>query len=424
MMLKNISMLASASAVAQFVTLLSLPVLSRLFNDEAFGIFQIYVSTLNFILMFSALRYEMAILAADTKFRYKNLVRLAFRLILLVCGISICFSIVVAPYIVNSYQYGEFILYFVPLMTLIGGIFYSVSHIVIREREYKLSAESKMLQAISYVLAAFLFARFGWVIIGLVVADLVSRLLSALWLTWRLPQISRMLSKSINWTHARLVAYRYRDYPTFALPGSSLSALLGIVVPFTFFAMYDLSVAGQYALVERFVLLPIGVVVAAAGQVFTGDFSEQVRTKGGNLNGTFRRVILSAFLVGLAPALLLFFAGPTVVPFVFGSQWSLAGEICSIAAPIALTRLVAGPVHMAIVACDRQGLQLTWEVGRFFFTVFLFLIIAYIDVKNPLHVMEVYAASVTVSYVLFLVLADYVTQQKDGISLKENQEKF
>lgn len=424
MMFKNISMLVSASAVAQFITLLSLPVLSRLFNDEAFGVFQIYVSTLNFILMVSALRYEMAILAADTDFRYKNLVRLAFRLIILVCGISICFCILVAPYIIKSYQYGELILYFLPLMILIGGIFYSISHIVIREREYKISAESKMLQAISYVVAAFLFARFGWVLIGLVIADLASRFLSALWLNWRLPQISRMLSKPINWTHARLVAYRYRDYPTFALPGSSLSALLGVVVPVTFFAMYDLSVAGQYALVERFVLLPIGVVVAAAGQVFTGDFSEQVRSKRGNLNGTFRRVILSAFLIGLAPALLLFLAGPTVVPFLFGSQWSLAGEICSIAAPIALTRFVAGPVHMAIVACDRQGLQLTWEVGRFFFTVFLFLIIAYIDVGNPLHVMEVYAASVTVSYIFFLILADFVTQQKDDSSLKENQGKI
>jgi O-antigen/teichoic acid export membrane protein len=418
-MFKNISILVSASAAAQVLTVLSLPILSRLFDDTSFGIFQIYISTLNMLLMIAAMRYEMAILAANTKFRYRNLVKIVFRLILFMSGLSVVFCFVLWPFLYDWLGNLVDLLYFIPFMILVGGGFYAITHIVIREQEYKISAKSKLVQAMSYVLFGILLGLGKFSVFGLVLADLISKLISSLWLLLKLPQIGKLMFRPLNWAHAKLVAFRFKDYPIYALPGSLMSASIGLLVPLTFFAMYDLSVAGQYAIVERFVLLPVGVIAAAAGQVFTGDFSKQARINDTNLNETFRYIVFKLFLIGIFPTLVLYLAGPEVVPFLFGSQWGLAGEICRIAAPIALVRLVAGPVHMAIVACGRQGLQLTWEVSRFLLTLALFLIVMYLDFQNPLDVMRIYVLSVVISYISFLILADRVTKKRvSAIQLK------
>ena len=133
-MFKNISILVSASAAAQILTVLSLPILSRLFDDTSFGIFQIYISTLNMLLMIAALRYEMAILAANTKFRYRNLVKIVFRLIFFMSGLSVVCCIVLWPFLYDLLGNLVDFLYFIPFMILVGGVFYAITHIVIREQ--------------------------------------------------------------------------------------------------------------------------------------------------------------------------------------------------------------------------------------------------------------------------------------------------
>lgn len=417
-MLKNISLLISASVGAQALTVLFLPVLSRLFDDESFGALQIYMSVMNMLLMCSAVRYEMAILIARTNFQYHTLVKLVSRLIFTVAMLSCLVILIFRTLVIEYYPEIEGILFLVPMMILVGGFYYSLTHIVIRERAYKISARNKMVQASSFIAGALVLGFVNKSLLGLVIADMVSRFIASVSLILQIPSVFRRACRSLKLRHARLIAFLHRDFPIYAFPGSFMSAAVGAIVPLTFFAMFDISVAGQYAIVERFVLLPVGVVAGAAAQVFTGDFSLKVRSNNESLNKTFRLVVTRLFLLGLIPTMVLYYWAPTLVPFIFGVQWELAGKICQIAAPIALVRLVAGPVHMVLVACDRQGLQLIWETFRFLITVSLFLVVIALGIENPLVVMKWYVASVLIAYGVFLIMSDRVTLKSNN--LKQN----
>ena len=58
---KSVLMLAGGTAIAQFLSVATSPIISRLFTPDDFGVLSIYVSILSIVAVFATLRYEFAI---------------------------------------------------------------------------------------------------------------------------------------------------------------------------------------------------------------------------------------------------------------------------------------------------------------------------------------------------------------------------
>ena len=65
---------------AQAIAFLALPILTRQFSPEAFGHFQIFQSVSAFILVFSSMRYEVALLRAESDEEFAAVARLCLYL--------------------------------------------------------------------------------------------------------------------------------------------------------------------------------------------------------------------------------------------------------------------------------------------------------------------------------------------------------
>ncbi len=91
-MFRNILTVLSGSVVAQLIAIAALPILTRLYDAQAFGRYQIYISILNVAVMFVAFRYEVALIGARPGRVFDNLLRLTFRL----CIITSLMAIFVA----------------------------------------------------------------------------------------------------------------------------------------------------------------------------------------------------------------------------------------------------------------------------------------------------------------------------------------
>src|SRR5438132_12681156 len=81
-MLKDVALVLRGTVIAQVIGFLALPLLSRLLAPEAFGNLQLFTSILTLMLVFSTLRYEIAILRARDGRRLAAVVRLCLLLIL------------------------------------------------------------------------------------------------------------------------------------------------------------------------------------------------------------------------------------------------------------------------------------------------------------------------------------------------------
>lgn len=408
-MLRNVLMLISASVGAQLISVAFLPVLSRLYDEEAFGVFQIYITSLNLCLMVVALRYEVALLTAGSEHRFRTLLRLIVRISVVMSVLVGIAGAIAFPWIESTYPEFTTIVFVLPVAMLAAGLLQTLTFVVIHDRRYGLSASVKFAQASGYVGAGLLFALGPLAMVGLPLADMAGRLIAAGTVLSRIKGLLGRLFGPLSRTQARLTAWRFRDYPIYTMPGTFLSSAIGVLVSITFLGMFDLGVAGQYALVDRFILLPVGLIAGAATQVFTGDFAEQVRNGSQDVNRKFRSTVLVLMAVAVVPAVALYFSAPVLVPFVFGEQWQLAGQLCQIAVAIAVVRFVAGPMMMVLIICNRQGLLLAWHVLRFVLTCGIFGVLILSGTEDPLEVMWYYVVSVVISYAVYLVLADRVT---------------
>src|SRR4051794_21575841 len=121
-MLRNIAIILRGSLIAQAIGFLILPLLSRLFTPDAFGTFQLFQAISSVLLVFAAMRYEVALLRAEDD----RELRATFWLCLTVTGLTSVGVAIVAAVIVASGWPAvaaalPFSIWLFPLALLAGG---------------------------------------------------------------------------------------------------------------------------------------------------------------------------------------------------------------------------------------------------------------------------------------------------------------
>jgi O-antigen/teichoic acid export membrane protein len=161
----------------------------------------------------------------------------------------------------------------------------------------------------------------------------------------------------------RAVASRYREYPIVALPAVVINSAGITITPIMIYATFDVDAAGQYALVDRVMSLPIAVVATSVSQAFMGQLATAMR-HGTEARTQFLSVIRWLAIVGILPTLLVILSAPTAFVLLFGSEWELAGRLAQLLAPAAFVGLITGGVNMTLSVVGRQKTQMAWNTAR------------------------------------------------------------
>lgn len=395
----------TGTVIAQLIALAAMPLMSRLYTPEDFGRYQIYVSTLNVLLVIVAFRYEFALLNAKTATSFRDLIALVLRLNLFTSAFTALVVWIGYDFLKDRLDGFSAILCLLAPAMLVGGIYQTLSFIPIRDRKYRLSAKSKLGQSVGFVGSSLAFALGPFSAVGMVAADMVGRLVGSATIVSANRSLAGELASSSPPNALRDVAVEYRKFPLMTFPGTLLSALAALIPTIAFAQLFSHAVIGQYALVERFILLPVGVVAVAVGQVFTGDLASDIRNRPESAYANFKRVVIVLFSIGLPASVAGYLFLPWAVPIVFGDQWKLAGELAALAMPIALSTFVAAPVHMTLLLSDNVGLQICWEIARFLLMVATLLFLQSYEQAAPEMVMATLAWVSCSAYIVFLYIA-------------------
>ena len=122
--------------------------------------------------------------------------------------------------------------------------------------------------------------------------------------------------------------------------------------------LYGIEFAGYVALAQRLLSAPLALVGRSLSDVY------QVRITGHGEAISNRMVRMTFLLIGgtlalAAPAcIILWLWGPPIFVFVFGGNWSIAGEVVAILAPLAVFQLCGGIVTRLLIEIGRQELRL------------------------------------------------------------------
>ncbi len=370
---KNVAKVGSGTTIAQIVSLLLGPLITRLYSPEVFGAAGLFLSISGVIVIISSFRLERALFLVSEEnrnylFSICIIISTVFALLSFVIILFIGFIYPIIK-IENVYYLLPIYIYFISLYNIlyayINGLKYytliSVTTVIL-----------SLLVSSSRLGFGYLFESSAEVYIG---AELIALLLivSMIIIALRQGKIQTQYSDKTLKVKYRLsniirVFNVYKSFPKFDIITSLLNSLSWYLPSYFIAFFFGNQILGFYTLGFAMVRMPMNLLGKAIGDVFykqaTDDFSQD------KLGFRAVSTIDKLLSFGILPSILLAVMGSDIFSLVFGQNWETAGTYSAILSIWSLIWLISSPISTLFYVIDEQEkfmlIVLVGTVLRFF----------------------------------------------------------
>lgn len=365
---RNVAMIATGAALAQGLTLLTSPLLTRLFSPEAFGFLGVFAAVTGILGPATALRYELAIPVARTKRMASALLYLCFTCAAVLAALAALFAALWATDIAALLASPglEPYLILLPVHILAMGVFLGLSQWAVRRKHFSLMARNPLTRAVVTIgvqLGSGLAALGqGWLIFGVLAGNVAA----ALGLAGRLMRLEAEALRAPRHFRASLIAAarRFRRFPVFSAPQALINALSQQLPNLVLAAFFGPAIVGLYWLTIRILQAPSNLVGQAVRQVFYQRVCDLLN-HGDRPFPLMAKTTGALFLVGAVAFLPVIAFGPMLFGLVFGDNWREAGEFARWVALWSWVGFANVPAVCGLQAIGAQRALLIYEILLF-----------------------------------------------------------
>jgi lipopolysaccharide exporter len=360
---RNVAMLSIGTAAAQGFSVLAAPVLTRVCPAAAIGQLALFTSFASVAAVGVSLKYELGIVSAPNA---SDAARLTYASAILSVPVSITSGIALYAAIHYSwFGFDDLPTYSAFLMTAVLfliGIFTALRYWTIRNERFSLISRTTVGQhaarALSQVCFGILYSGPG----GLMTGELLGRAVGVLPLfrdAW--PSVRKLSSgasiRDLLYTlrgHRKLVAY--------SLPSTFIDTLVANLPIPIIIKLYGLEDGAYFALVQKVLAVPLGLISASVADTFHSSFARCVRENPRQMRPLFSRTSFWLFAIGLVPSVILALFGRSIISVIFGIHWGVAGTLAALSAPWFLSQFVVSPLSRLVFVLHGQELKLIYDV--------------------------------------------------------------
>lgn len=394
----GVATLAAGTAIAQLITVTSMPVLTRLYTPTDFSTLAFFSSVLALLSVVVNGRLELAIPIAKTDGRALDLVWLC---LLVALAVTAVFTVVI---LVLDLSIGlparadqENIWLFLSLGLLLAGIYKPIHYWHIRQKNYRLITKVRIFQSSGAVATQVLIRFTIFSNIGLVFGDIFQRGAGFSGMIRHLLQHSKKINHTPTIRGIRTALRRNHRYPKYSV-FEGLANSAGVNLPIILISTSTSGgEAGFFLLAFRLLAAPLNLVGGAISQVYLAEGSAAL--KDGLLYSSTVTAVKHLALVCILPGLLLMALAPTLTPILFGSEWGRAGEVLALMCPWFFFQLLVSPVSMAVHFIGRQKLGLILQA---FGLVVRVIPVAAAVILGSDFVTEIFCGFSAIFYVFYL----------------------
>ncbi len=356
---KNLATLVTGNTVAQLIGFLAIPVLSRLYTPEEFGEVALFVGIVNVIAIAANARYDMAIVLPRRSGE-------AFHLLVGSMGITtvvtILLFVVIAIFktpIVSLFEAPVFsqIIWLIPVLVFLLAIHKSMHFWFNRHKNYKTIAHNRVLLSTAQTglkLPKFLYSDGNW---GLIIGTVVGQAIAVATYFRKIWRESAWRLRYFSYQTMQRVFKEYANFPKFLMPMAVINAFSVNILIFALSAIASSTIVGFYERAFRVINMPFSLISTSFGNVF---YEQMTRTKNP------KKLYLTSYFANLAIAAVILtpvmFWGEAIFTFVLGKDWTEAGTIAMIIAPLTISNYASACVSNVFSVYKKNQLSLIWQV--------------------------------------------------------------
>jgi len=404
---RHAAALGGGALAAQAVQALATPILGRLYDPSAFGVFTLLLSAAAIPAAIGGLRYELAIVLAKNNARAMNIVALQTICNIASTGLSLLAVLFFRNQIAAAFGVEELglWLFLAPLVVFLTNAWLAVTYWLVRTKQFASLARCRVAQTSSaagvQMAASFLFHGGP---LGLIVGFVIGQCVPLLVL---LKQVrlgySKLLRDALSLQYIRQSAVDHSNFPKYTVPYGFAAVLRerGLVLLLGLFA--STHVIGLFALALRLVYMPVGLI---SGSISTVLYQRVANERDVSVAGPLTYRILTTLVTAATPAFVFIaWHAQDVFAVLLGSQWRDAGLYAALMATPACTYLLSGVLDRMLDVVGHQRTALLIEAAYSSLAVLVFLVGLYVFKSAPIAV--TLFAAVTACYHVVWMFAVY-----------------
>jgi lipopolysaccharide exporter len=408
---RHVAVLGGGTVVAQSLTLLFAPILTRLYVPEDVGLMGLYLAFAGVAGVASSLRYEVAIVSAADDEEAALLTFLSMIFViptsLFSCGVLYVMIRKSALGLGSLPAYTSLLVF--PALSL-TALFAALRYWSIRKESFGVISGAVVTQNATRAGSQVLLGWWGLGWLGLFYGDLMGRVMGIERMFRNGWPVIRALVIPVRARKIFTVAQKYQKFPLYSLPSSLVDTLATSISLPIIAQLFGTRDAGYFALVQRVLAVPILLVGTSVADAFHSRIAKYREAERHGIAPFFNRIAAGLLLVGLGPAVLLALFGERLFAVVFGSNWTMGGSLAAVMAPWALAQLIVSPLSRVVFVFQRQEWKLVYDAVNLLSTIGT-LYLGYWHGLSLLRTVRILSTISVVTYALyFLILMRVVSK--------------
>ncbi|TAN12262.1 MAG: hypothetical protein EPN34_04780 [Burkholderiaceae bacterium] len=413
---RGIITLVSGTAVAQIVTICAMPIVTRVYTPAEIGVISLFLSFFGFWAGTLSLRYEYALLIAesDTQSHYVHRLAVILVLVMSVLGLPILWALQHASVLGFELLPNWAPLAVVPI--LMGyGVFMAYRSWALRAGMVKEITGAAIARS-----SANAGARIALGVLGAGVAGLFAAELAGAW--GAMLRLSRRVRAHFAPSQPARIGFRellqsgraFIKFPVFETPSAWID-LLGLTLPLPIVAtLHGATAAGWFGLARMIVGIPNSQIGSAVADIFQMELANALRSDDHSRARTlFYTLLRKLALIGLVPMFVVMVLAPSLVPWIFGGRWHEAGIAAVCIAPWLYAALVISPLSRTLSVMQAQEYKLVYDVCAVLLVVAAFFVAKHGGYSFVESVMAISAAGF-VGYIIYAGVLIVVVERRLG----------
>lgn len=419
----NSVFMIGGTSLGQLLNVLVTPILTRMYSREDFGVASLFMGIINYMLIATTLRFDMAIFAQDDDLdAYMSFVLcLASNIIfsvltLIACGAAYKFF----PGWSFVKQLGIYI-FLLPIALAVIGLYNCLEPWNIRSAKFKHLARTKINQGIVQCASS--------VGIGLLTPGPLGLLSSYIfgngagsWLLWtNVQEYVRTAKPHISIDKLKEVFKKNIQFPKFAVIAGLLNNSSVALPAILIFSIYGARVNGEFAVAMKVIGLPMSIAGLAISKVYMAEINRMAFNSPEKLL-TFQRKTMIKLLPFAGLCLFLGLTAPYYFPIVLGHKWVSAGYFALSLSIFTSGQILISPISGLTTVLKRQDLQLKLDSSRFAVIVLVFALASVLHLHAQVAIFAFSTAMAGFYFIYGIFFAKLTKEYVQNVSLPAQPE--
>lgn len=366
--MSNTLQLILGNVGAQAINFITIPMITRLYSPDSYGLLTIFISISMVIVSMSNLRLNVAILLPEEEEDAITVLAICLLILAIACILTLIVGLSVFYVdfsILQPYRNFKNYVIFMSFYVFLQGAFLIFNPWHMRKNQFKILSISTIFQigsdkGISIGLGYIFGDNPLWLIGGATFGSLIS--------TWILffKGIRIELRKAIQkltYSAFSSIVNRYKVFIIYS-PINLLETLSKEIIPILFGIFFDATIVGFLGLANRIMRRPLNIFSDAITRSFFHELAEANKNCVSYTQKVYD-MFYYLFLLGSVPVIIFSLIAPEFIGVIFGKSWESSGAYVGILAFPFFSNFLYRPLSIVFEVQERQGLRFLVTIINF-----------------------------------------------------------